>query len=314
MRFCLLLLATALASGQVRDVYYQGSLTPLNTVPTFDHGYLTVYDHDPDLDVYGPDGTLLYKTSAHGPNGIKARIDNAVADTDGTVAAAVGYSLSCNVPGLGVRPWQGGGIAFFDRSGGQTRFIDTGCDYWTTQVAFGPDHSVWAIGWLGSLTASLKADYLALRHYTQTGEPLGASLPRASFPHPDDPHREPLILPKIGLWDLQVTGDHVEIILDRVNLWVETDLKGQETARWSTGPNFARPRAFTADGLAWRQVGKQIMVFNRSSGAWSQPILEITEGLLIGADGNDLIFLLMNKATLRRVPEPPVAFVMATAK
>jgi lipid-binding SYLF domain-containing protein len=75
-----------------------------------------------------------------------------------------------------------------------------------------------------------------------------------------------------------------------------------------------RPSAFTADGLAWRQAGKQIMVFNRSSGAWSQPILDIQEGLLIGAEGNYLVFLLMNKATLRRVPEPPVALVMATAK
>ncbi len=199
-------------------------------------------------------------------------------DSDGTVAAAVEYARSCDVPGLGVIRWNAGGIALFDRSGAQVRFIDNGCEYWTTQVAFGPDHSVWAIGWLGSTKeAGLHADYLTLRHFAQTGEPLGASLPRAAFPHPDYPHREPLILPRIGLWDLQVAGDRVQIILDRVNLWVETDLNGKEIARWSTGPNFARPGAFTADGLALAAgERKKIIVFNRSSGAWSQPILEIT--------------------------------------
>ncbi len=80
MRFCLLLLlATALASGQMRDVHYRGSLTPLHITPTFDHGYLTVYDHDPDLDVYAPDGSLMYRTSAQAPDGSHARIGNAAA-------------------------------------------------------------------------------------------------------------------------------------------------------------------------------------------------------------------------------------------
>jgi hypothetical protein len=27
----------------VHDVHYQGNLTPLNTTPTFDHGYLVVF-------------------------------------------------------------------------------------------------------------------------------------------------------------------------------------------------------------------------------------------------------------------------------
>jgi len=79
----------AMASAQVRDVHYQGSLAPLNTAPTFDRGYLVVYDRDPDIDVYTSDGSLLYKAPPQGPNGSQARIKNAAVDADGTVVAAV---------------------------------------------------------------------------------------------------------------------------------------------------------------------------------------------------------------------------------
>ncbi|MGO9273276.1 MAG: hypothetical protein ACLQOO_24075 [Terriglobia bacterium] len=44
------------AAAQVHDVYYQRSLTPLNTTPTFDHGYLVVYDWDHRVDVFTPMG------------------------------------------------------------------------------------------------------------------------------------------------------------------------------------------------------------------------------------------------------------------
>src|SRR6059058_5356386 len=102
------------ASSQIHDVHYQGGLTPLNITPTFDHGYLVAYDRDESVDVYAPDGSLRYKASAHGPDGSQARIFNAAVDADGTLAAAIEYPLSCNVPGIGAVPWRGGGIAFFD--------------------------------------------------------------------------------------------------------------------------------------------------------------------------------------------------------
>jgi hypothetical protein len=47
----LLLMSGASATAQVHDVHYQGNLTPLNTTPTFDHGYLVVYDWDHDRHV-----------------------------------------------------------------------------------------------------------------------------------------------------------------------------------------------------------------------------------------------------------------------
>jgi hypothetical protein len=36
----------AIASAQVHEVRFPGSLTPLNITPTFDHGYTAVYDRD----------------------------------------------------------------------------------------------------------------------------------------------------------------------------------------------------------------------------------------------------------------------------
>ncbi len=110
---------------------------------------------------------------------------------------------------------------------------------------------------------------------------------------------EPLIVPAIGLWELLVRNERVEVMLHRAKLWVETDLNGQETGRWNTGNNGSRPGAFTSDGRAWRQAGNRVIVFDRSSGVWSRPVFQVAEGELIGADGNSLVFLMRDKDTLR---------------
>jgi hypothetical protein len=43
----------------------------------------------------------------------------------------------------------GGGIAVFDPTGIQSAFIDAGTNWMPTLVCFGPDHSIWTIGWRG---------------------------------------------------------------------------------------------------------------------------------------------------------------------
>lgn len=178
MRLCFLpLIYGTRASAQVHDVHYQGELTPLNILPKLDHGYLIVYDRDQSIDVYASDGSLRYKASVHGPDGSQAWIQNAAVDADGTLAAAVKYPPWCHVAGLGLIQQYNGGTAIFDQSGGARRFIETHCDYWPTQVAFGADHSLWAMGRLGQTETALIADYLILRHYSQNGEQVGPSFP-----------------------------------------------------------------------------------------------------------------------------------------
>ena len=106
--------ATALAA-EARDVYYQGDLTPLNIVPTFDNGYLVVYDQN-KINVYAPDGSPVYSASSQVQSAHWAGIQNAAVDTDGTLVAAVEY---CHRE----KHTRGGGIdvAVFDRATNQWR-------------------------------------------------------------------------------------------------------------------------------------------------------------------------------------------------
>jgi len=293
----LLALSGALATAQVHDVHYQGNLTPLNTTPTFDHGYLVVYDWDHRVDVFAPDGTLMYSVPAKVPGADWAMIENGAVDSDGTMAAAVRGVSEAGRAG-------GGGIALFDRTGTQIRFLDTG-GYLPTQVAFGPDHSIWTIGWL---PASLTADYPTLRNYAQEGRELGEFLSRASFPYAKDLEvGEPLILPMLGGWELRVANERVELILHRAHLWVRTDLNGQEKGRWNTNPNVPngrRPDAITQDGNAWYTDWHYLRVSDRSHGVWRVVPFDPPKGNLLGADGNSLVFLLLGQNTLRWMPAP----------
>ena len=71
MRLPFLFLAATLCNpafaAESREVYYQGFLVPQSIVPTFDKGYLLVYDFE-KIDVYAPDGSPLYSVSAEVPN------------------------------------------------------------------------------------------------------------------------------------------------------------------------------------------------------------------------------------------------------
>src|SRR5579863_4818586 len=74
---------------QARDVYYQGDLAPLNILPTFDKGYLAVYEREHTIALYGPDGTLAYRAMPQVPGAKWTDVMNAAPDNDGSVAIAV---------------------------------------------------------------------------------------------------------------------------------------------------------------------------------------------------------------------------------
>lgn len=299
MRDVFLLLVLVLSGGsataQVHDVNYQGSLGPLNITPTFDHGYLVVYDRDDEVEVFAPDGALMYSVPAKVPGCARAWIRNGAVDTDGTMAAAVQGVSDKGKPGSS-------GVALFDRVGSQFRFVDTG-GYLPTQVAFGPDHSVWTIGYLGLTMASFAADYAILRNYARDGRELGQYLPRASFPK-DIRGGGPLIDPMVGRWELRVTGEQVDIIMHRAALWVQTDLKGKERGRWDIAHDGGWPFAITQDGKAWHADPHSLTVFDRAAGVWRAVPCDLPSGNLVGAEGNNLVFMLAHQNTLRWVPAP----------
>ena len=100
-----------------------------------------------------------------------------------------------------------------------------------------------------------------------------------------------------------MANQRVEAVLHRANLWVQTDLNGQEKGRWDTGPN-GRPAAITEDGRAWRKDGNKLEVFDRSTGAWRAVAFDAPGGDLLGAEGNNLVFNLRYENTLRWVTAP----------
>lgn len=282
-------------AAETHDVFYPGMLAPLNTMPTFDKGYLVVYDFDSKITLYTPDGSLMYSATAHIDDATYVRVWNAGVDTDGTLAAAIDYKArKANA--------RSGGIAIFDRTGLQTKFFVTGA-YWPTQVAFGPDHSIWTIGYREASDGS-KNDYFVLRNYSREGQEIGAFLPRSSFPPQPDP-----VGPCIGGWQLRVVNGKVGALFYGSSLlkpgqesrpmleWVETDLKGKELGRYDVpGARFALTQA----GNIYAQL-HGVRVFERATSSW-RPVPGMPDGTLLGADGNSLVFNLKGTNVLRWVP------------
>ena len=288
-------LCNAALAAESREVYYQGFLVPQSIVPTFDKGYLLVYNFE-KIDVYAPDGSPLYSVSAEVPNAKIANIQNAATDVDGTMAGAVYYARERA---------RGGGIVLFDRSGKQTRFFDTG-KYWPTQVCFAPDHTIWTLGWQGPETSGPHDDYFVLRNYSQDGQELGAFLPRSTFEPESDP-----VGPMIGGWRLRIMNNRIGAVFyggmilgprhkSRPMQWIEVDLKGKLLGRWEVGAEWP-PEAFTQSGALYTHSGDAVLVFDRSTKAW-RPVAGTPAGFLLGADGNSLVFEVRGTSRLRWVP------------
>jgi hypothetical protein len=281
---------------QAQDVYYQGDLTPLNILPTFDKGYLAVYERDQTIALYGPDGTLAYRAMPQVP-GAKLGAMNAAPDSDGSLAIAVRYRIE---------KLQGGGIAIFDPTGIQSAFIDTGVDWSPTQVCFGPDHSIWAVGWRGTAQpAPSMVDYFVLRNYARDGRLLGAFLPRSSFEQ--DP-----VTPILGGWQLRSAYGRIgglfytpsvlkQGIPRRMGEWIEVDLLGKVVRQVEMPEKTIR--AFSDDGSLYAK-GYQgnYSVLNPAGNSW-QTFSGATGGNLLGADGGSLVFLIPGRNQL--VWSPP---------
>jgi hypothetical protein len=80
-------------------------------------------------------------------------------------------------------------------------------------------------------------------------------------------------------------------------LWLELDLDGHELAR-RTG----RPWAITQNGQAWSQ-SNGYAIFDRATGTW-QPFNGSSKDILLGAEGNTLVFQTRGTNTLRRALQP----------
>jgi hypothetical protein len=185
-------------------------------------------------------------------------------------------------------------MALFTPKGSLTLRIDTG-DWHPSYVAFAPDHSLWALGSEEYLLAA-RPDYFVLRHYSPTGDLLGEFFPRSAFPADSNPGQ---II--IGTGGLRVANGRLGIILrhaaNKKDLWLETDLNGKELGRWP-----ATPRAFTEDGSVYAPSPQGLTKLDKTTGAWNL-IPQASNDILLGAEGNTLVFLIRGTNQIRRDPQ-----------
>ena len=278
---CILIIPpVAAASGG--DVAIQGDLYPLNITPTFDHGYLAVYEMH-SFAVYKPDGSLAMRTIA--PDG--GSIVNVDIDSDGSVAAASHGSRT-------------GGISIFNPDGSLAARIDTG-PYLPSHVCFAPDHSLWTLGNEDKVRRDRRPDYFLLQHYSRAGELLGGFLPRSSFPAESNPGGV-----MVGMWRLRIAGGRIGAALPmgpyKGMLWLETDLNGVETGRWAIPPSTASPAAMTSSGAVYISSGG-MSTLDRAGGAW-KPVERSSNDILLGAEGNTLVFAIRGTNQIRWAAQP----------
>ena len=288
MRPILLLLCgvmvPAIAAASDGNVVIQGNISPLNNFPTFDRGYLATYGKN-GIAVYAPDGSLAMKI-VRPTNGSFA---NADMDSDGSVVVAVEEG--------GPRK---ASIAFFSPSGSPVGEIVTS-PYRPSQVAFAPDHSIWALGDEDFLPENERTNYCLLRHYSRSGELLGEFLPRTSFPADAyfGPHR--------GFWGLRIAGGRIGVKLyqaapNKRLLWLEVGLDGKEIGRWSA-PLGGEPAALTASGIVYAQTDTEITTLDRATGTWKS-VPQSSSDRLLGADGDTLVFAVRGMNAIRRATRP----------
>jgi hypothetical protein len=280
---CILILpATTAAAGG--EVVIQGDIYPLHIIPTFDHGYLAAYENG-GIAVYAPDGSPAMRIAAP----VGANIVNADIDRDGSVAAAINWHSPHT-----------GGISIFRPDGSPAGQIDTGL-YQPSQVCFAPDHSIWTLGNEDLRPTSDRADNFLLQHYSHGGELLGQFFPRSSFPADINPGQ--VIL---GLWGLRIANGRIGAALSRAGeskrgLWLEADLTGNELGRWTMPPS-GGPAAMTDSGAVYIQ-GPGILRLDRTSGSW-KTVPRSSNDILMGAEGNTLVFAVRGTSRIRREVQP----------
>jgi hypothetical protein len=231
---------------------------------------------------------MEYRASVRAPDGSIAYLEQAAADSDGTVIVSVWYG------GFGGHaPVKGGGIAVFDKSGTQTQFLDTG-RFMPNGLCFGPDHSVWTAGaQFGPTDDESHADYAIVRKYSKDGEQTGAYVSRSSFPPGLPPGGNGTFS-----W-VKAASDRIGVMMTPGQnssdpVFVELDLQGKEIGRWKMKPMAGSGWAYTSDGRLFHAHygGKpeKLMVFDKTSESWRAVTRGGVPGTLLGADGNDLVY------------------------
>jgi hypothetical protein len=262
------------------------------SVPVFDKGYMFKVKDVPrsgpapdGFSVWDPDGIFVYKATPLNPDGNSGSIYRPAADTDGTAIVTLAW---------GERGNRKVGMAFFDSNGTQTRFVGAG-NYVPSAFTFGPDHSIWAVGWARKANDYPEMEYAIVRKYSRDGVQAGAYLQRSLFPPGLQPGGS-------GVSWIQVAKDRVGMMLypgqtSQFPEWVEIDLEGNLIGRWKVGEWNGGGYGYTENGQLYsypynRDLKRgELKAFDRATSSW-KPVESGPQptGFLLGAEGHSLVF------------------------
>jgi hypothetical protein len=254
----LLLLLPAWASEPTKTVMF-GRGSGAGPVPTFDQGYLLFIVRPAGVEVWGPDGSQRFFATVENPPG--ASVSSVAVDSDGSVAAGLAFLGSQGA---------NGGIAYFDASGRQTRFVNTG-KYMPAHVCFDRDHSLWTFGWQRDSSGDHEepTDYMMFRKYSADGLEAGRYGPGSMFPAQG---LQPG-LASLGALRLRVANDRVGALAyfgktsSENRDWIELGLDGRLIGKWPLGRDLHGGLAFTSDARLCRHApGARTECFDRGAG------------------------------------------------
>jgi len=261
-------------------------------MPGFYNGYLFSTEPRHVLTLFAPDGHELFSLPFEGHGNGNVGIESVAIDGNRTLA--VGWDDPPN-----------SGIDICDLSGTRVRSIDTGW-YVPAHLAFGGDHSLWALGWQRDATRPDRHDdhdYPIIRKYSIDGKEIGAYLPKSTF--------APGLQPGMTYHNahrITVTADRVGVEAYSGNVgnqteWVELDLNGKLIGKWRLDTRHHFPGvAFTGDDQAYVQYynrelkSTQVFRLNRATSTWD--LVNSPSLALYGADGDKLVFAQWSNAVM----------------
>lgn len=297
-------LAAIAASGET--VVFSGRSFGVEPVPIVDKGQLIYLSSSNNIEVYDRNGLLRFHAFVVDAAGhAVAGLNSAALDTEGNVAVTAAFTTDRGSVG---------GIVILDPNGNPKRVLTTG-RFGPTFVCFAPQGDLWAFGWQKDAddpSREDRKDYAQVWRFSRDGREAGKYLPRSEFPGWAPPFG-----PGRGFWRVQALQDRIGAFIyphhsDLEPQWIEMGVDGKLIGRWATGEMPNGGFAYTSDARLfskeWRENGKVpvLKTFDRSTGTWV-PIhhpenSEFTHGLLLGSDGEELVFANRYGNQLLRIP------------
>ncbi len=263
-------------------------------IPTLDKGHLIYINHATYMEVYDREGFRMFQADIRNAVGLPVvRVLSAAIDNEESVVATVMVTLP--------QGGRGGVLVWFDRSGKQAHTTQTG-SFIPVQVCFDQNNELWVFGSDESDRAPNEKEYSPIRKYSRSGNEEGRFLSRSTFPG----WAPPFDIVN-GFRRVQAARDRIGALLypGHAGLqpqWIEIDLQGKLLGRWIVGKHDGG-LAYTEEGRLFKKTwgskppAPQLAELERSSGKWLSveypaeiPGQHFREGLLLGADRNQLVF------------------------